>query len=227
MRSRRSANEQVAEVARRRLELLSAELAEIRPDPVDTPIHRSAGGSGELPEPTGAGTPGGDPAGGPGRHAHRPVGRLTSVGGWAHDRLPPTLQGRVGLTSAHLAVLALVVAAALAVSAWWALQAGGHETSLPVVASSPSALAAVPTATGAPSATGGVPAPPPPQRRRRPGASWSTSPARSADRGSPPCRWAPGSSTPWRRPAAPGRGCAPARSTWPGCWPTASRSSSG
>jgi len=45
MRSRRSANEQVAEVARRRLELLSAELAEIRPDRVDTPIHRSAGGS--------------------------------------------------------------------------------------------------------------------------------------------------------------------------------------
>ena len=158
MRSRRSANEQVAEVARRRLELLSAELAEIRPDPVDTPIHRSAGGSGELPEPTGAGTPGGDPAGGPGRHAHRPVGRLSSVGGWAHDRLPPTLQGRVGLTSAHLAVLALLVAAALAVSAWWALQAGGRETSLPVVASSPSALAAVPTATGAPSSTGGVPA---------------------------------------------------------------------
>jgi competence protein ComEA len=158
MRSRRSANEQVAEVARRRLELLSAELAEIRPGRVDTPIHRSAGGSGELLEPTGAGAPGGDPAGGPGRHAHRPVGRLTSVGGWAHDRLPPTLQGRVGLTSAHLAVLALVVAAALAVSVWWALQAGGRETSLPVVASSPSALAAVPTATGDPSATGGVPA---------------------------------------------------------------------
>ena len=43
MRSRRSVNDQVAEVARRRLELLSAELAEIRPDPVDTPVLRKRG----------------------------------------------------------------------------------------------------------------------------------------------------------------------------------------
>ena len=133
MRSRRSANEEVAAVARRRLELLSAELAEIRPDAVDTPVHRPTGGSGELPALPG-----------PGRHAHRSVGRAASVGGWAHDRLPPTLQGRVALTSGHLAVLALVVAAALALSAWWVLRAGGRETSLPVVASSPSALVAVP-----------------------------------------------------------------------------------
>lgn len=33
MRTRRSANEEVAEVARRRLEQLSAELAAVRPDP--------------------------------------------------------------------------------------------------------------------------------------------------------------------------------------------------
>ena len=151
MRSRRSANGQVAEVARRRLELLSAELAAIRPDRVDTPVLRSAGGSGELPARADAGPLFEDPSG-PGRHAHRPVGRWSAVGGWAHDRLPPTLQGRVGLTSAHLAVLALVVAAALAAGAWWALRAGGRETSLPVVSSSPSALVALPTPAAAPSA---------------------------------------------------------------------------
>ena len=35
---------------------------------------------------------------------------LESVGGWASDRLPPTLQGRVRLTAAHLVVVPLVVA---------------------------------------------------------------------------------------------------------------------
>ena len=210
MRSRRSANGQVAEVARRRLELLSAELAEIRPDPVDTPVHRPAAGPASSP-PRAA-----DPSGVPGRHAHRPVGRLASAGGWTHDRLPPTLQGRVALGPAHLAVLALVVAAALALGAWWALRAGGRETALPVVSSAP-ALAAVPTQAPAarPSAPGGggdgpvAGSPAAPQRRHRPEASSSTSPARSAGRASPPCRWVPGSSTPWRRPVAPGRGSAP------------------
>jgi competence protein ComEA len=53
MRSRRSHQAEVTEVARRRLELLSAELAEIRPAPVDRPgtVRAPAGraGSGEPP----------------------------------------------------------------------------------------------------------------------------------------------------------------------------------
>jgi competence protein ComEA len=162
MRSRRSANEQVAEVARRRLELLSAELAEIRPDPVETPNPRSPGGSGEplLPEeeplhdrtPNAVHEPVHEPAHepvhepGPGRHAHRPVGRAVAVGGWTRDRLPPTLQGRIRLTAAHLTVLALLVAAALALTTWWLLRGGSASTVLPPVSSTPSALAPVPAA---------------------------------------------------------------------------------
>jgi competence protein ComEA len=158
MRSRKSANEQVAEVARRRLELLSAELAEIRPDPVASPSRRVPGGSGEpfpepFPEPSAGPSAEQEPAAEPrpGRHAHRSVGLAGSVGGWTQDRLPPTLQGRVRLTSAHLAVVAVLVAGALAVTAWWVVRADGSETSLPPVSSTPSALAAVPAPSSTPS----------------------------------------------------------------------------
>ncbi len=155
MRSRKSANEQVAEVARRRLELLSAELAEIRPDPVASPSPRAPGGSGEpFPEPFAEQKPASEDR--PGRHAHRSVGVASSVGGWTYDRLPPTLQGRVRLTTAHLAVVAVLVAGALAVTAWWVVRADGSETSLPPVSSTPSALVpvAAPSSTPSPSGAG-------------------------------------------------------------------------
>jgi competence protein ComEA len=153
MRSRKSAHDEVAEVARRRLALLSAELAEIRPVAVDTPSLRAPDGSGEpltrdddlkgppvstvrstAPGPTGAG-----------RHAHRSVGMGALVGGWTHDRLPPTLQGRVRLTAGHLAVVALMVAAAVGLTAWWVVRADGGSTTLPPVSATRSALASVPT----------------------------------------------------------------------------------
>ena len=53
-----------------------------------------------------------------------------------HDRLPPALQGSVGLTSTHLTVVALVVAAALGVAAWWAVRADGGEIVVPATATS-------------------------------------------------------------------------------------------
>jgi competence protein ComEA len=53
------------------------------------------------------------------------------VGGWLHDRLPPTLQGRVRLTAGHLSVVALLVAAAFAVTAWWVVRAEGAATVVP------------------------------------------------------------------------------------------------
>ena len=91
-------------MARRRLELLSAELAEIRPDPVETPeprVDRAGPAShptaGRSARPTVDGH-------GAGRHAHRPVGRAGRGRRLDPDRLPPTLQGRVRLTAAHLAV---------------------------------------------------------------------------------------------------------------------------
>jgi competence protein ComEA len=153
MRSRRSANEQLAEVARRRLELLSAELAEIRSDPVDAPIPDGPDGSGEPLVPDGSPAVR-DP--GPGRHAQRSVGVAASVGGWTHDRLPATLQGRVRVTAAHVAVLALLVAAALGVATWWAVRAAGAGTTLPPVSSPPSALAAVPSASAPPTSSPGT-----------------------------------------------------------------------
>jgi competence protein ComEA len=53
------------------------------------------------------------------------------VGGWLHDRLPPTLQGRVRLTAGHFSVVALLVAAAFAVTAWWVVRAEGAATVVP------------------------------------------------------------------------------------------------
>ena len=102
MRSRKHADEQVAEVARRRLALLSAELAGLRPDPVDTPVPGSQDKAGELPDDVPSAPPmAGAGAPGAGRHAHRPVDTSVALGGWLHDRLPATLQGRVRVGVGH------------------------------------------------------------------------------------------------------------------------------
>lgn len=135
MRSRKVANEQVAEVARRRLELLSAELAGISGS---LPIEGSTpSGSAAQAETTVVSAP-------PGKHAHRSIGLAGRIGGWVHDRLPPTLQGSVGLTSAHLTVVALLVAAAIAVAGWWALRAEGPGTLVPAAVRTPLADTAAP-----------------------------------------------------------------------------------
>ncbi|HET7388544.1 MAG TPA: helix-hairpin-helix domain-containing protein [Nocardioidaceae bacterium] len=157
MRSRRIADDPDAEVARRRLALLSAELAEIRRDSVGPsgPPAGPAGpdGSGEpfdddLGDALGGWPPAAPPdprtdadldprvpsasAGPPGRHAARPrPGATQQAAGWVHDRLPATLQGRLQLGASHLTVVALVVAVALAVTAYWALRAGGAVTAVP------------------------------------------------------------------------------------------------
>ena len=153
MRSRKHADEQVAEVARRRLALLSAELAGLRPDPVDTPVPGSQDGAGELlddvpsaPRVASAWPPGA------GRHAHRPVDTSVALGGWLHDRLPATLQGRVRVGVGHLAVLALLVAGALGVTAWWVVRADDGGTTLPPVSATPSPIAS-PTSTTSVAAT--------------------------------------------------------------------------
>jgi competence protein ComEA len=153
MRSRKAGNEQVAQVARRRLELLAAELAAVQPS--------GSAGAGALDDGRGADTRS-DPGAGadtaaeadlrtaaatdnpppydppapapdvpPGRHARRSVGARGLVLGWLQDRVPATLQGRVQLGSSHLAVVALLVAGALAVTAWWVVRAGGAGTVVP------------------------------------------------------------------------------------------------
>ena len=136
MRSRRSSNSQVAEVARRRLELLGAELAAIRPDSGVPPTPGAADGSGEptthppafrvdpgrpgLTSPGRTTSPGTWP---PGRHARRLGRGGPSAAAWLGDRLPSTLQGRVRLGASHITVVAVMVAVGLGFLAWWSVRA--------------------------------------------------------------------------------------------------------
>jgi competence protein ComEA len=144
MRSRRSVQADVAEVARRRLELLSAELAEIRLDPVDPPSPAARDGSGEPSESRGLDAPGThrtDPAAGgaspppgPGRHAHRGIGLRAALAGWVADRLPSSMQSRVRFGGSHLVVVLLTVLAAGALTWWWLARSDDEPTTMPAVA---------------------------------------------------------------------------------------------
>ena len=144
MRSRRSAQDDMAALARRRLELLTAELAGLRdpmsaqPPPADAETNRHDPEDREArAEEVHADAPVEEPLAWDsrppprGRHARRPVSAPGRVGGWLHDRLPPTLQGRVLLTPGHLSVVALLVAGAFAVTAWWVVRADSPGTPVP------------------------------------------------------------------------------------------------
>ena len=149
-------------MARRRLELLSAELAALRRD-----AGPSAGaGAAQQPaaeqwvgEQPGAPTdvPGDTDASG--RHARRTAGVAGAVGGWVEDRLPPTLQGRVQLGASHLTVVAVIVAAALAATAWFVVRSSPGN---PVPAAAPAAShppgALVSLSSPAPTGAGAAPA---------------------------------------------------------------------
>lgn len=174
MSSRRTDQGEKAAITRRRLELLSAELAALRgtvpesddvtgradvpaapggahgerardPESPDALRAGSRGPEPEGPQPEGLQPPGAQP----GRHARRPLSRTGRAAGWLHDRLPPTLQGRVRLRVGHLAVVAVLVAGGLAVTAWWVMGARGADGQLIPTASAP----------GLPSVPGGA-APP-------------------------------------------------------------------
>ena len=121
--------------ALRRLELLSAELAEVR---AGAPL-------ADVDEPEALETPPVLPV--PGRHA----ARLPD---------PPAVLGglRVPVQPMHLAALALVVSVALLAGAWWVVRAGG--AGLPVPPAAPiSAVAglATPGADAAPTASASAP----------------------------------------------------------------------
>jgi competence protein ComEA len=75
------------------------------------------------------------------------------VAGWLDDRLPPALQGRVALGSAHLAVVACLLAAGLAVAAVVVLRSGAAGQPVPVVPGSGGASMPVTGATGTASTT--------------------------------------------------------------------------
>ncbi|MDX6300817.1 MAG: competence protein ComEA [Nocardioidaceae bacterium] len=188
MRSRRSANDHVAEVARRRLELLSAELAEIRPDPAEVPSPADQDGSGEpsSPGPTADPVTTADPVPPadslPGRHRQRSVGPARSLTGWLEDRLPATLQGRVRLTASHLAVVGLLVVGGVAVTLWWVLRADRGESVVPPLAAPVSAapLSGGPGQTPTEPPSAGSSATGPPGSAPATGAATGAAPAPSA-----------------------------------------------
>lgn len=141
----------MAAIARRRLEMLSVELAGLRSgmtsgpevvgeagpvedvaatDPVAGEQGRADDGQDRLIDRPATW----DAVARRGRHARRPVGAADRVGAWMHERLPPTLQGRVRLDSGHLSVVAILVAAAFAVTAWWVVRADGGATAAPSAA---------------------------------------------------------------------------------------------
>jgi competence protein ComEA len=97
----------------------------------------------------------------PGRHARGRAAPLGNRGvAWLQDRLPATLQGRVSLGAGHVAVLAVVAAAALAVTAFLTIRARPTVDTLPDVHTSPasSAVLGPSTATAPTSRSVGAPA---------------------------------------------------------------------
>lgn len=161
MRSRRPSPEH-QEAVSRRLALLSQELSSLAPEPElveEPPLPPGGHTRVRLPRVAeSAGDPSVEaveavpavPA--PGRHAARRARGPVAL-------VPEPLRGRVALGPAHLAVVAVLVAVGLAVTAWWVARGEPRTVSTPVVSAGGSALATpaaavssagLPTATAAP-----------------------------------------------------------------------------
>jgi competence protein ComEA len=159
MRSRRPSPEHQDAVSRR-LALLSAELSAVRPPPPTTADPPAEGEwwdehtriapprrPSQAPPPAPVGPPPATPPArrdqvplvpAPGRHAAR---RRHADGGL----LPATLRGRVLLGPAQLAVVAVLVAVGLAVTAWWVVRSDAEPAEEQTVAAAPAgALVPVP-----------------------------------------------------------------------------------
>jgi competence protein ComEA len=67
------------------------------------------------------------------------------ISGWVRDRLPPTLQGGVGMSAAHLVVVVVVLAMGVAATLWWVSHADGGETALPPPAAPASPMVTMPS----------------------------------------------------------------------------------
>jgi competence protein ComEA len=125
-RNRSAAEPVVADVARRRLADLRAQLAAERGEEVPAPGDAPA--RSETPAPgrhTEAEPRTKDVASAPGLHARRPVGPLRRCRDWCADRVPAVLGARPGLGSAQVGLVCLVVAVGLVAATWWAMLANG------------------------------------------------------------------------------------------------------
>ncbi len=140
----RSYDQRVAEVTRRRLEALAAELG-VQLDDGPTPTEPV-----EVVE-----------VDRPGRHAQRPVRASRRLALWFADRVPPGARGRLDLGAAHVGLVALVLAGGLLLTAWFVTRSSSGTTVPPrvsgVVASTPRASPAGPSE---PSGASGDPAAP-------------------------------------------------------------------
>ena len=167
---RRRERGEVSEVARRRLELLQAELAGLRREPDGEPDREQQAGDHEefwtreqppLVGPAALGVPA--PVREPGRHARGVrAGPGYRVPGWLAERVPAALRGRVGLSGQHGVVVLALVGVALVVAGWLAVRSGAHADAVPpprLVTTGGSATAeaspAVPAATAASAAATG------------------------------------------------------------------------
>jgi competence protein ComEA len=144
MRSRPTPDARTADVARRRLEALTAELVAARGealDDADVPAEELDLAAHDEAPAASAG----------GRHARRPVPASRRVVDAAADRAPAgartLLGGRPHLGSAQVGLVALVVALGLLVSAWWLVRASGDG---PGEVAPPRVGGAVPTASSSP-----------------------------------------------------------------------------
>jgi competence protein ComEA len=162
---RKQSADQVAEAARRRLTLLGEELARagLEPTRVLHPEHEDPEDEDLVEEPEGVPAPEAvEPAAVrlPGRHSRR---RPVPMGGrgvaWLQDRLPATLQGRVALGMGHVAVLSIVAAVALAVTAYVTLRARPTVAPVPQAHTSPASKPAQPLSSTASASPAGAPRP--------------------------------------------------------------------
>lgn len=137
-----------SDAAARRLAQLTAELEAVR-------AAEGLEAAGPVDEPENPWRPRDDataprPLPVPGRHASRREEPR------ARSLLPEGLRGRVGVQPAHLAVVAVLVAVGVAVTAWWVVRADGTEVAPLAVRSAPAPTAA----SASPSAAGEASAPP-------------------------------------------------------------------
>jgi competence protein ComEA len=114
----------VVEAARRRLEALA-------PGPLDLSSSDSPGAAPPSFEPDQESSREG------GRHAARPSSVVDRLLGRVHDALPLRVRGRAGIASQHLTVLALLIAAVVALAAWWVLRSEPQPVEPPTLSSRP------------------------------------------------------------------------------------------
>jgi competence protein ComEA len=121
---RRQSQEEAAEAARRRLELLGRELDQAGLRRVDDGDARLGD---DLDEDAAAALPEPSTVAPAGRHARVSRPRSTRrLGSWVGDQVPETLRGRVGLDPGPVLLVVALVALAMAATAYVVLRTGGE-----------------------------------------------------------------------------------------------------